>query len=156
MNLGNFPGYYHTKNFCEFYTTSIPVPKTPVKICTPVPQYPGHEYNIFIAARNLCEFCTPAPKIPGTTVFSWKTFIPVSGTSVSSVWHSYPYSELVSLVRPCHNTWHFCEFCQTFIPVSATSVSYVVLPYPYSESTNPTCTEMSLESMHMCRSVYTT
>ena len=33
-----------------------------------------------------------------------RTFIPVPGTSVSSV-------------RPCHNTRHFWKFCKTFIPV---------------------------------------
>ena len=47
--------------------------------------YPG-----YYPTKNFCEFC--------------RTFIPVPGTSVSSV-------------RPCHNTRNFWKFCKTFIPV---------------------------------------
>ena len=47
--------------------------------------YPG-----ITRTRNFCKFC--------------RTFIPVPGTSVSSV-------------RPGHNTRNFWKFCETFIPV---------------------------------------
>ena len=46
--------------------------------------------------------------------------------------------ELLSSVRPCHNTRNFCELCNTSIPVPETSGSSTRLPYPCPESTNPT------------------
>ena len=90
-------------------------------------------------------------------------FLLVPGTSVSFVGHSYPYPELlqvlyasatntqgtgkafsylpgtsVSSVRPCHNTWNFCNFCNTFIPVPGTSVS-AVRPVHNTRGTGTAC-----------------
>ena len=93
--------------------------------------YPG-----YYRTENFCKFC--------------RTFIPVPGTSVSSVAVSYVHANAtntrgagtaflylpgtsVSSVRPCHNTRNFCEFCNTSIPVPGTSVSCVRSPYPYPE-----------------------
>ena len=83
-------------------------------------------YRGYYPTKNFCKFC--------------RTFIPVPGTSVSSVrpCHKYPgygYSILylpgtsVSSVRQCHNTPNICEFCNTFVPVPGTFVSSVRSPY---------------------------
>ena len=61
--------------------------------------YPG-----ITRTRNFCKFC-------------W-AFIPVPGTSVSSV-------------RPYHNTRNLCYFCRTFIPVPELSVTSIGHSYPY-------------------------
>ena len=128
-----------------------------------MPPYPGYGYGIFVPARNFCKFCTPVPQYPEhlevlqdfharTRNFCelCRTFIPVPGTSVSSVRPApqypgygysiflYPPGTSVSSVRPCHNTQNFCEFCNTSMPVPETSASSVRLPYLYPESTNPT------------------
>ena len=78
--------YIHarTRNFC--------------KICTPVPQYSGYGYSIFIPARNFCEFCTHVPQYP----------------------------ELLEVLQDFHaRTRNLCELCTTFMPVPGTSVSFV-------------------------------
>ena len=82
--------------------------------------YPG-----YYPTKNFCKFC--------------RTFIPVPGTSGSSVRQSYPYPEIlevlyasatntrgtgiyiifityVSSVRPCDNTQNFSDFCNTSVP----------------------------------------
>ena len=114
-----------TRNFC--------------KICTTVPQYPGYGYGIFITAWNFCKFCTPVLQYPElleglvpedfharTQNFCelCRTFIPVPGTSVSSVRpvpqyrgtgtaFFVPARNFCESVRLCHNTWNFCEFYNT-------------------------------------------
>ena len=64
---GYFPGYYPTKNFCKF--------------CTPMPQYRGYRYIIFIPIRNFGELCN--------------TSVPVPGTPANSVRRSYLYLDLL-------------------------------------------------------------
>ena len=97
-------------------------------------------------------------------VFAW--VLPVPGTSVSYVGHSYPCPELlevlyasaanirgtgtgfsylpgtcVSSVRPCHNTRNIQKFWKAFVPVPGTSGSYVRLSYQYPKTMpqNPGC-----------------
>ena len=88
-------GITRTRNFCEFCTTVIPVPGSSVRSARPC-QMPGVRVQTAFLylrgtsvssvrpcynTRNFWKFC--------------KTFIPVPGTSVSSVGHSYPYPELL-------------------------------------------------------------
>ena len=59
---GIIPGYYHTKNFCNFCRTLMPVPATSgssVRRCHKDPEY---GYGMFIPARNFRKFCTPVPQ----------------------------------------------------------------------------------------------
>ena len=61
-------------------------------------------YPRYYPTKNLCKFC--------------RALIPVPGTSVSSVRHSYPYPELLEILYARgHNTLgtvnrNFCEFCK--------------------------------------------
>ena len=63
----------------------------------------------------------------GITRNFWKCFCtPV--LQLEHLWVLYARAKIgdsVSSVRPCHNTWNFCEFCATFIPVPGTSISSV-------------------------------
>ena len=130
--------FTNTKNLWEFCATFVPVPGTSVK---PVP--PFHN------ARGTGTAFLYPPGTSGSSVRPCqfrKTFIPVPGTSVSSVWHSYPYPELLwALYAPCNNTrgipgvrvQHFLHPPGTYV-ISVrpchnirTSVSSGTLPYPY-------------------------
>ena len=62
------PGYSHTKNFCKFCRTFIPVPGTSGssvrwKFCTRVPQIPGVRVYYFYYLL-LCEFCAAVSQYP--------------------------------------------------------------------------------------------
>ena len=100
------------------------------------------------------ESSTSIELLPRGRVFTW--VLPVPGTFVSSVGHSYPYPELlqvlyasatntrgtgtvfsylpgtsVSSVRLYHNTPNFWKCCKTFIPVPGTSGNFVTfIPVP--------------------------
>ena len=146
---GIHPGYYPTKNHCNFCGTLIHAPgtsgssvrrchKDPAygysmfthirnfsKFCSPVPQYPEVLkvlQDVHTRARNFCEFCKTRATTPGVRV---QHFLYPLGTSVSSV-------------CPCHNTRNFWKFCNTSIPVPETSGSSVRSPHAYRESANPT------------------
>ena len=125
-----------TRNFC--------------KICKTVPQYPGYGYNISVPARktpvssvrpchntwNFRKFSKIFMPVPEISEFC-RTFIPVPGTSVSSVrpvpqYPGYGYSFFCT--RP-ELLW---VMCNTSIPVPETSGSSVKHLHPYPESTNPT------------------
>ena len=106
--------------------------------------YVQNQTRGYYPTTTFCKFC--------------RTFIPVPGTSVRYVRHSYPYPELyVSSVRPwpqypgygynsfiparnfcefCTPVPHyrnFCEFCNTSIRVPGTSGGSVRTPFPYAE-----------------------
>ena len=112
---GIYPGYYPTKNFCNFCRTFIPYLELLEVL-----------YGIHTRARNFWKFCTAVATIPGVRV---QHVMYMLGTSVSSV---RLFS--VSYVRLCHNTRNFWKFCKTFVPVPGPSGSSVRSPYPYPES----------------------
>ena len=71
--------------------------------------YPG-----YYPPKILCKIC--------------RTFLPVPGTSGSSVRHSYPYQKLLEvLYARAHNTRNFWKFCNNPVPLPGTSVSSVRL-----------------------------
>ena len=73
-------GITRTRNFC--------------KLCTPCHEYPGYGYSIFIPTRNVSKFCTPVPQYP-KLLEALNTYIPVPGTSVTSIRRSDPYPDLL-------------------------------------------------------------
>ena len=95
--------------------------------------YPG-----ITRTRHVCEFCTAVIPVPGISVNyarpcrdtrgTGTTYVYLPGTSVSYVWHSYPYPELLRVLQDIHTrTRNFCEVCTIFIPVPGTRVSTVCL-----------------------------
>ena len=111
------------------------------KICTPVPQYPGYGCSIFLPGHNVCKLCTPVPEYPEllevledfyarTRNFCWfcMTFIPVPGTSVSSVCPvpQYPgYGYGIFGTRP-----ELLCVLYARVTIAGTSASSGILSYP--------------------------
>ena len=51
-----------TRKFCKCVHDIHTRTRNFYKICSPVRQYPGDGYNMFIPARNCCGLCTPVPQ----------------------------------------------------------------------------------------------
>ena len=131
-----FPGYYPTKNFCNFCRILISVLGTSgssVRRCRKDPGYGVQHvytrpellevlYDFRTRTRNFCEFCKTRATIPG----------------VREHHGLYPPGTSVSYVCLCNNTRNLWKLCNTSIPVPETCGSYVRPPYPCPESTNPT------------------
>ena len=112
------------------------------KICTPVPQYPGYGYNIFISARNFRKLCMPVPQYPELleVLYDLHTrtrnfcefctiFIPAPGTSVGSVRYSYPHPELLWVLHDIHTrTRNFCDLCTPRATISGVRVQHFLYP----------------------------
>ena len=108
---GIYPGYYPTKNFCEFCRTFTPVPRTSASSVRHSYPYPKHLEVLYARAHN--------------TRGAGTAFLYTLGTSVSSLGTS------VSSVRPCHNTgnsWKFCEFCKPVAQYPGYGYTLVTIP----------------------------
>ena len=100
-----YPGITRTRNFCE--------------LCT-----------IHTRTKNFCELCTTFIPVPGTSVTSVRPCHNTRGTGTALL---YLTGTSVSSVRPCHKTRNFWKFYKTFIPVPGTSVSSVGRSCPYPD-----------------------
>ena len=81
---GIYPGYYPTKKLCTICRTLIPVPGTSGCSARRCHKDPGYGYSMFIPAGTSGSSVRPCHN----TRNFWKfcdTFIPLPGTSVSSV-----------------------------------------------------------------------
>ena len=122
-----------------------------------------HQLSPHLSLLLCCAWCVPCvarsyfvPSVrtylPGTSVSSvrpchntrkfWKfckTFIPVPGTSVSSVGHSYPYPELLWVLYHIHTrTRNFREFCTPRTTITGLRVHcFLYAPGTFVRSVRP-------------------
>ena len=87
--------------------------------------YPG-----YYPTKDSCKFCKAFIPVPGTSVSSVR---PCHNTRSTGTAFSYLPGTSASSVCPCHTTRNFCEFCNFYVSVPGTSVSAVRTPYPYPE-----------------------
>ena len=70
--------------------------------------------DIHIRAKNFCGFCTVFIPVPGTSVSSVRPCYNTRGTGTTFFYLRRTFG---CAVRRCRTSRNICEFCTTFIPV---------------------------------------